>query len=354
MDTTQSNVIKIAKGICIFLVVLGHTMIPSIRGESGIIYDIWTVIYLFHMPVFFAASGILYELNRERYERRPVKFIKSKFMLLIIPYISISVSVYFMLMILMQIPGLSNVVALYVHSVDGLGGALKEIITYENHVAQHLWFVIVLFLVFVINIMLSKANQKIVCWLLTIVPLFALPLLKAAFEIPDIPNYFLFEMPFFMVGRLFVQEKEILKRVTRVNLSPIIFAVLAGIYVLFIEGTDVLPQPIRWLYLFSTRCMGILMVLSISAVIERGRRFNAMFRYLESKSYPIYLLHQPYIVSGGAGVLNAVGIPHFLIIISVTVLGILVPLIIDRILENKNLYRILILGGRIKQKERLG
>ena len=79
-----------------------------------------------------------------------------------------------------------------------------------------------------------------------------------------------------------------------------------------------------------------------------------MFRYLESKSYPIYLLHQPYIVSGGAGVLNAVGIPHFLIIISVTVLGILVPLIIDRILENKNLYRILILGGRIKQKERLG
>lgn len=350
MDTTQSNVIKIAKGMCILLVVWGHTMIPSIRGKSGIIYDIWTVIYLFHMPVFFAASGILYELNRERYEQRLVKFIKDKFKLLIIPYISTSVSVYLVLMILIQIPGLSKVVAQYVHSVDGLGGALKEIITYENHIAQHLWFVIVLFLIFVVNILLSKANQKTVCWLLTIIPLFALPLLKAVSEIPDVPNYFLFEIPFFMVGRLLVQEKEILKKVTTVNPSPIIFVVLAGVYIFFIEGTDILPQPIRWIYLFSTRCMGICMVLSVSAVVEKGRVFNAVFKYLESKSYPIYLLHQPFIVSGVAGVLNAVGVPYFLIILPVTVLGILVPLIIDRILENNNLYRFLILGGRTNKR----
>ena len=32
MDKRQADVIKITKGLCIFFVVLGHTMIPSIRN----------------------------------------------------------------------------------------------------------------------------------------------------------------------------------------------------------------------------------------------------------------------------------------------------------------------------------
>ena len=76
MDKRQSEVIKIAKGICIILVVIGHTMIPSIRNEYRIVFQIWSVIYLFHMPVFFAISGMLYELNYDRYTKVPKGFLK--------------------------------------------------------------------------------------------------------------------------------------------------------------------------------------------------------------------------------------------------------------------------------------
>ena len=49
--------IDIAKGIGIFLVVLGHVPIPM-----------WLVtpIYMFHMPLFFFLSGMFVHLNEDR------------------------------------------------------------------------------------------------------------------------------------------------------------------------------------------------------------------------------------------------------------------------------------------------
>lgn len=52
--TKRDNVLDILKGLGIFLVVMGHTT----RGASGH----W--IYLFHMPLFFIASGCLYAIDK--------------------------------------------------------------------------------------------------------------------------------------------------------------------------------------------------------------------------------------------------------------------------------------------------
>ncbi len=348
MDKRQADVVKIAKGICIFCVVFGHTMIPSMRDTDSFVYQLWTLIYLFHMPVFFAASGIFYELNRKRYEKEPLQFIKRKFDLLIIPYISISICIYALLMAAVKIPKVSEMIARYVHNVYDLKSVVLEILTYENHVGQHLWFVLVLFLIFLINILLCKVDQRILCIVLMIAPVFGLPLLKARYDVPDIPNYFLFELPFFMFGRFIGQKKAVLNRVTKQNVAPLVFAGLACIYMVFVKETDILPKPLRWVYLFVTRCAGILMVLSVAAIIERKNIFKAAWKYLERKSYPIYLLHQPFIVSGSAGVLMAMGVPNPVVIVMVTAIGIGVPLMIDRIMSKNKLYQKVILGGRIE------
>lgn len=44
----------IAKGIAIFLMVIGHTSIPKIAN---------TWIYSFHMPLFFFVSGVFFNLK---------------------------------------------------------------------------------------------------------------------------------------------------------------------------------------------------------------------------------------------------------------------------------------------------
>lgn len=347
MDKRQSDIIKIAKGLCILIVVFGHTMIPSIRNERSSIYTLWKIIYLFHMPVFFAVSGILYELNRDRYKREPIQFLKNKFRLLIIPYITISIVVYIILMTLDRLPRISLIVSRYVHNITSVKQIAIEIATYENHVAQHLWFILVLFLIFCVNIVFGKVNQKWLCVFSVITPIFILPVLKMSFELPYIIDYFLFELPFFMIGRLMVSNKHILKKVIKFNYSPIFFAVLVWIYINYVNEINILFAPVRWIFLFIIRIVGIMMIFSISALIERIDKIKDLLLKLEGKSYQIYLLHQPFIVSGGAGFLYAMDIPILVIILVITVLGIVIPLIIDKLFRNLKLYNILVIGGRI-------
>ena len=59
--------IDIAKGICILLMVIGHSGCPQSLKEF---------IYLFHMPVFFFCSGLLFNLHSA--ETEPKKYLRKK------------------------------------------------------------------------------------------------------------------------------------------------------------------------------------------------------------------------------------------------------------------------------------
>ena len=71
--------VDVAKGIGIFLVVLGHTS-AQLRN----------LIYGFHMPLFFFLSGVVF--NKEKYSIKG--FVKSRFNSLILPYIFFYVLTY--------------------------------------------------------------------------------------------------------------------------------------------------------------------------------------------------------------------------------------------------------------------
>ena len=49
--------IDVAKGLGLFLVVVGHAMTTPIRDASFLCYAIYTAIYFFHMPFMFYLSG---------------------------------------------------------------------------------------------------------------------------------------------------------------------------------------------------------------------------------------------------------------------------------------------------------
>lgn len=63
-----------ARGICIILVVVGHT-IGGLRGASlatdkGLLVNIFYFIYTFHMAAFFVLSGILARPNANKDAKR--------------------------------------------------------------------------------------------------------------------------------------------------------------------------------------------------------------------------------------------------------------------------------------------
>lgn len=76
MNITSKRIewIDVAKGLAIFLVIVGHTIHPHSFS--------WTVIFTFHMPVFFIISGFLYK------PRDPSEIVAKKSKRLLIPYIS--------------------------------------------------------------------------------------------------------------------------------------------------------------------------------------------------------------------------------------------------------------------------
>ena len=79
---------NIAKGITAVLVVLGHAIRQT--GQTNLVFDIlYSVIYSFHMPLFFFISGYVYKTGRPAGEN-----IKRKLKQLLIPYVGFTLLLY--------------------------------------------------------------------------------------------------------------------------------------------------------------------------------------------------------------------------------------------------------------------
>lgn len=127
MSSQRDISIDIAKGICIFLMVMGHAAVP------GFIFK-W--IYSFHMPFFFLVSGMFF--NPVKYSQWYC-FLKSRVKGLVIPYFFLSVFA----TILFALIGQINFKAMFV----GWGGVA-------------LWFIPVLFVSEILFYAIRKAVAR--------------------------------------------------------------------------------------------------------------------------------------------------------------------------------------------------
>lgn len=120
------------RGGAILLVVLGHlTLINGVGAYSEIIY-------LFHMPLFFAISGFLYGYKELKNIGRPQDLIEKKLISLGIPYVVFSVT-YICFNVVIQKVAQTNTVT----SMKSVAALLW------NPVAQY-WFIWVLLIYFII------------------------------------------------------------------------------------------------------------------------------------------------------------------------------------------------------------
>jgi fucose 4-O-acetylase-like acetyltransferase len=128
-----------AKGIAIFLVVLGHVLrgLPAGSGKGddwAVFLDAW--IYTFHMPVFFLLSGLFIEGS----VGRPFgSFLGGKLRTIMYPY--------FVWSVLQEI----------VRSATG-AASLRDVWQIAYHPVMQFWFLYVLFLLGVIYVVLRKTG----------------------------------------------------------------------------------------------------------------------------------------------------------------------------------------------------
>lgn len=244
----RDSTIDIAKGICIFLMVLGHTCFYSWFNDR---------VYLFHMPFFFFVSGFFFSTRKNLKD-----FILNKTKRLLIPML-----IYWAFGILLALP-----IALRSGNLPGMQiGAL--------------WFLLSLWTIFLLAYMISKFAEGYISKLLLGIGFMAVAYgLKAnGIKMPCHIVQSLFMLPVFLLGTAFYQSKVHLINDERTNKSfyQIIFLKrkyyllvgLIGFVILAIGNLDylnveslIVPNPLS---LFVGAFSGIFLILAISRICCR-------------------------------------------------------------------------------------
>lgn len=157
MKPRELNEYDLLKAVAIVLVIVGHVTIgftpQTYTGQSTRLAQLVTSgIYLFHMPLFMAVSGAVYELSRGKLSyQKFIPFVKVKFKRIIIPYFVV---------------GLCAVLPVLVYTTPGLSwnrfSTWAKILLAED--CRHLWYLLALFWLFVIQYFCDKARCNL--WVL--------------------------------------------------------------------------------------------------------------------------------------------------------------------------------------------
>jgi len=124
--------IDTAKCILILLTLLGHVVI-SFRQLGNPHPTLLMLIYTFHMPAFFIITGVVFN-TKKWLNASPIKFITSKFLTLIVPYIFLDIT-----------GGVLIMITSGSASLDGLLPIVKKTFSYLTNVGST-WFLPALFI----------------------------------------------------------------------------------------------------------------------------------------------------------------------------------------------------------------
>lgn len=272
--------IDFLKVVTLILVVIGHNKYIYQPDNNEFIHYIFTsinpIIYSFHMPLFFILSGGVYRicLDYGKYTSFNNLFSK-KYHRLIKPFLRTSIFIVF------PIYFLTN------NSNQSAINLFIQTITVQN--AQHLWFILDLFLIFIIAYFPIKYLNSYI-----LLPIFLIQHALSYYSDVVFIQRFLIYTIWFYIGFLFLEKFISIKyRISKVILSMIIFVVLYYSYNKIGFNNILLKN----LYFFILSLSGCLCTISLSNLIIRHFKDKIItsktYNILKDYSFEIYLYSCP-------------------------------------------------------------
>lgn len=272
----------IAKGIAIILVVFGHAL-QGIRDSQGIsptsayssIFYICSIIYTFHMPLFFFVSGIFVtSWSRRRFSVALMQKVKT----LVIPYFIWTVITGSFMQLASR------------YTNNGLG--FKNILMSWWVPFSEYWFLYVLFFTFLIYyLFLNFFNNGLNILLVTsIVLYFLIPVTPKLWIINFIEQYLVFFVLGSFLSKSILSAHQVLFSTKNLYISITLFVVLTvgWIYLFATQEHSVGTNYYKLIMAFS----GIWMTLSVSNEIDSKLVKCAIFFNKTGKdSMAIYVMH---------------------------------------------------------------
>ena len=302
MGERRINEYDLLKVICVVLVIIGHIFnLYHIGGavlvcEEPTFMPIRNFIYSFHMPVFIAISGAIYQIQKSKgkYQDNSA-FIKNKFKRLIIPYFLFALCFVFPTMC-------------YVWNIERPINYLVENYLLAKD-PRHLWFLLMLFYVFVAFNPVERyvRNHKIILLLFLLV--------CSRYISNWIPNIFCLNLflkyaIWFYLGYLFeMYKKQVFTIISKLWVVFMLYAIIAYLYS-FDKVT--INAPV---------CFCLLYFLCHKLKVCMGEKSKVGIKRMVDLSMGIYLFH-PVVLYISASFLNKQQLPSCISAIVLFLLGI--------------------------------
>lgn len=350
MNNNKNNYFSIAKGIGIILMVMGHCGAPDLLVKF---------IYLFHMPLFFFCSGYflkdinktntLFQTYKKRFKGIYVKFVIWSLIFLAFHNIFYYLNIYNDVILFQGQPSYIYTMSDYINKTTKIVLSMNE----HEQLVRSFWFLKQLFIASMLISTTTYITSKFSYYKQTntiiLFLLFGLSIISKIFcwSIPaiwDISLVFL-SSSFFLSGKV-IREYNILDSLNNFY-TTIICIILLTIALFTLPWTNMLEFNSLTIIPFSIASFsGILLTLSISKKIE-AYKIKVLFYYLGQNTMVIFALHMLCFK-----IVNLIKIAIFnwpiyrlaefqiiyennnIFWIVYTIIGISIPLLIDRIMKN--------------------
>ncbi|MFW7266632.1 acyltransferase family protein [Gluconacetobacter sp. Hr-1-5] len=261
------------KGIGIILVVLGHVL----RGieKAGIVQKnsalivVDSIIYSFHMPLFFFVSGLFFHNSLGK--RHSDGLIRNKFDTIVYPYIVWSI-----------VQGCIEIILSHYTNSHFRPIELLSIMWTPR---DQFWFLYILMMCFVVFIIFESAFVKVNYFLVTII-LSVLCVFRDRLHAPFIFDLFLANAVYFSVGILCGKFMVLFEGMCQKYIVFLLVAAFSSQYIFhFFCGFNYTRIGFFSLYL---SLISILFIIGISINLENRM---GVIKYIGKYSMPIYLIH---------------------------------------------------------------
>ena len=260
------------KVIATILVVIGHSTIlynssTHPEQDTSIPQLITSGIYLFHMPLFMALSGAIYEVGRQRGKYLEFSsFAFDKVKRLLIPYLFV---------------GLCFLIPATIFWSTSNQDPLSVNKLLLGHGCRHLWYLLALFEIFVFHWIAQKAGLQ------NFILLFGAILLSILFSLfghCDLwcLNMAIYYYPFFLIGAI----------ISKINKTNILYIGIIGALIMgcTIKSTHVYIVDIMASILLQS-CLVITLIQTIRILHHILFKENELVKFLLKYSFSIYLFH---------------------------------------------------------------
>ena len=333
--------IDIARGIGILLVVLGHSVTTVVRNDSDIAMALYDLAYFIQVPLLMFVSGLAFELNYEKYLKQTYQsYFISKCKRLLIPYVSYSFLVYLIFTAAHFVPRISEILENMSYGRQSIIRWAINLVIGNNIYCEHLWYLYSLFLLSLFSFILIRVSGRNYRYILLILTILMWRFLRnpsdydVIWKTSTIGKWFALGC-LIGVKRSFSKEKKAV-----ILISGVISFAFMKLYL------DMIPFSL--LRLFLKDLIMLVFLLDYIVVSQLLEEFgDRIVHWIGENSMCIYIFHQPFWGSGLGVVLYSIfHLPVFVSIIAAYSACIVIPLLINRILQNSRLraVRFLLLG----------